>query len=321
VRELLERFDGTCERNLTEILGMQWERDIEAGTSVLHQRAFTEKVLKAFGFWEYSKPTKTPQSPGTRLSAADKPATPDPVLHRRYRAIVGALGWLNQGTRPDISHAYSELSKFVQCPGQKHMDADEYCPKYLAGTVNLCIHYGRTKDSETEGRQLNRLWGWVDADFAADLVTRRSHTGYIIMMNGGPISWKSVKQKSVSLSTAESEWYAASEAGKELLYLRIIMREFGFPQIWPSHLYEDSRAVIAMAENPSNRKGARHIDTRGHFIDQLVKDHIIKLVPCRTNKMVADALTKNLPAPAFEQHRAVMLGEDEAPFTAMMCRI
>ena len=73
----------------------------------------------------------------------------------------------------------------------------------------------------------------MDADFAADLDTRRSHTGYVIMMNGGPISWKSVKEKSVSLSTAESEWYAASEAGKELLYLRIIMREFGFPPLGP----------------------------------------------------------------------------------------
>jgi hypothetical protein len=98
-------------------------------------------------------------------------------------------------------------------------------------------------------------WGWVDADFAADLDMRSSHTGYVIMMNGGPISWKSVKHKSVFLSTAESEWYAASEAGKELLYLRIIMREFGFPQLVPMYLYEDSRAVIAMAENPSNRKG------------------------------------------------------------------
>jgi hypothetical protein len=321
VREMLDRFDGTCERNLTEMLGMEWERDIKAGTSILHQKAFTEKLLKAFGFWQYSKPTKTPHAPGTRLSAADKPATPDPVLHRRYRAIVGALGWLNQGTRPDISHAYSELSKFVQCPGQKHMDAAEYCLKYLAGTVDLCIHYGRTKDGMIEGREINRLWGWVDADFAADLDTRRSHTGYVIMMNGGPISWKSVKQKSVSLSTAESEWYAASEAGKELLYLRIIMREFGFPQLGPMHLYEDSRAVIAMAENPSNRKGARHIDTREHFVDQLVKDRIVKLVQCRTNKMVADALTKNLSAPAFEQHRATMLGEDEAPFSAMMCRV
>jgi hypothetical protein len=99
-----------------------------------------------------------------------------------------------------------------------------------------------------------------------------------------------------TLSTTESEWYAASEPGKELLYLRIIMREFGFPQPGPMHLYEDSRGVIAMAENPSNRKGARHIDTREHFVDQLVKDRIVKQVQCRTNKMVADALTKNLSA-------------------------
>jgi hypothetical protein len=92
VREMLDRFDGTCDHNLTEMLGMEWEHDIEAGTSILHQRAFTEKLLKVFGFWQYSKPTKTQQVPGTRLSTADKPDTPDPVLHSRYRAIVGALG-------------------------------------------------------------------------------------------------------------------------------------------------------------------------------------------------------------------------------------
>ena len=56
------------------MLGMEWERYIEAGTSILHQRAFTEKLLKAFGFWQYSKLTKTSQASGTRLSVADKPA-------------------------------------------------------------------------------------------------------------------------------------------------------------------------------------------------------------------------------------------------------
>jgi hypothetical protein len=161
VREMLERFDCTCERNLTEMLGMEWERDIEAGTSTLHQRAFTEKLLKAFCFWQCSKLTNTQQAPGTRLNAADKPATPDSVLHHRYGAIVDALGWLNQGTRPDVSHAYYELSKFVQRAGQKHMDVAEYCLKYLAGTVDLCIHYGHTKDGKIEGRKLNRLWGWT----------------------------------------------------------------------------------------------------------------------------------------------------------------
>jgi hypothetical protein len=60
------------------------------------------------------------------------------------------------------------------------MDAAEYCLKYLAGTETLCIHihYGRTQDGKIEGRELHRLWGCVDADFAADLDTRRSHVGY-----------------------------------------------------------------------------------------------------------------------------------------------
>jgi hypothetical protein len=95
--------------------------------------------------------------------------------------------------------------------------------KYLAGTVNLCIHYGRTEDGKIQGRELNRLWGWVDADFAADNDTRRSHTGYVMMMKGGPIGWKSAKQKSVSLSTAESEWYAAQDR-TVLLLLSIVLQ-------------------------------------------------------------------------------------------------
>ena len=80
------------------------------------------------------------------------------------------------------------------------MDTAKYCLKYPAGTVNLCVHYDSTKDGRIEGREINRLWGWVDADFATDLDTRQSHTGYIIMMNDSPINWKTVKT-SVSLST------------------------------------------------------------------------------------------------------------------------
>jgi len=126
---VIDRPDGAT-HNGEEIVTSDWRRFgrkskatrsqtcSDVGTSVLHQRAFTEKFLKAFDFWQYSKPTKTPQAPGTNLITADKSATFDPVLHRRYIAIVGALGWLIQGTRPNISHAYSELSKFVQFPGQ-----------------------------------------------------------------------------------------------------------------------------------------------------------------------------------------------------------
>jgi hypothetical protein len=62
-----------------------------------------------------------------------------------------------------------------------------------------------------------------------------------------------------------------------------------------------------MAENPVNRKASRHIDTRKHFIGQLVEDKTIVLEKCVTDHMVADALTKGLPAPAFEKHKTEIL--------------
>ncbi len=68
-----------------------------------------------------------------------------------------------------------------------------------------------------------------------------------------------------------------SESDKEIVYLRSILNDFGFEQVSPTLLYEDSRTVIAMDVNPVNRKVSRHIDTRNHFIGQLVEDMTIVL--------------------------------------------
>jgi hypothetical protein len=91
------------------------------------------------------------------------------------------------------------------------------------------------------------------------------------------VSWKSTKHKSVSLSSDEAEWYVSSETGKEIVYLRSILNDFGFEQVSPTLFYEDSRAVIVMDEKPLNKKTSRHIDTRKHFIGQLVEDKTIVL--------------------------------------------
>ena len=78
---------------------------------------------------------------------------------------------------------------------------------YLRGTWNQTIHYFRDFHEN-----LNVLWGWADADWAGDTDTRQCHTGYILIMNGGPISWKSRRQDNVTLSTSEAEFVAASLA-------------------------------------------------------------------------------------------------------------
>jgi len=102
------------------------------------------------------------------------------------------------------------------------MEAAEHVLHYLRDTWNESITYIRGS------RNPNELWGWVDADWAGDTNTCRSHTGYILMMNGGPISWKSRRQDNVSLSTFEAKVVAASQAGQEALYLRETLKDFGY---------------------------------------------------------------------------------------------
>ena len=76
------------------------------------------------------------------------------------------------------------------------MDAVHHVLCYLRGTYDQAIVYERSHE------RVNTLWGWVDSDWAADLDSRRSHTGYILMLTGGAVSWKSRRQDYVSLSTS-----------------------------------------------------------------------------------------------------------------------
>ena len=87
------------------------------------------------------------------------------------------------------------------------------------------------------------------------------------------------------------------------MYLHAIMEQLGFTQREPSELYEDSRTEIVMAENPVSRKASRPIDTLRDYKGELVGLGQVTLTPCQTDKMVADALTKGLPVPAFERHK------------------
>jgi hypothetical protein len=306
---LLARFDGTTDGAIQTYLGCEIERDMSTGTTTLSQKHYAEDILRTYGFWG-SLPLATMLPPHTRLSKDDCDPTPERAFHLRYRGIVGSLGYLVNMTRPDLAFAYSELSKYVQRPGKAHMAAAEHTLRYLRGTFDKSLRFSR------DCPIVDTPWGWVDSDWAGDTDTRRSHAAYIIMMNGGPISWKSRRQDSVALSTSEAEYMAASEVGKEILYLRAILRDVGYAQTAPTNIYEDNLACIAMSTNPVRRKSSRHIDIRVHFCRELYAAGVMKLIPLRTHLMVADALTKSLPGPVLTQHREVMLGH--TPFFARL---
>ncbi|KAH0816960.1 hypothetical protein GEV33_005831 [Tenebrio molitor] len=117
-------------------------------------------------------------------------------------------GWVEPGTklikkerqtpptRPDISFAVSHLGQFNNCYGEEHWTAAKRVLLYLKGTADLRLVYD--PDSEP-------LTGFVDADWGSCTEDRRSFTGYIFLLNGGPVSWDSRKQRTVALSTTEAE--------------------------------------------------------------------------------------------------------------------
>ena len=92
------------------------------------------------------------------------------------------------------------------------------------------------------------------------------------------------------------------------MYLHVIMEQLVFTQCESTELYEDSRTVIVMDENPVNRKDSRHIDNRRHYMGELVGLGQVTLTPCQTDKMVADVLTMGLSVPPFERHKTEILG-------------
>jgi hypothetical protein len=299
----LTRFEGTDEGEVTTYLGCELVRDRATRTIIFRQSVYAQKVLQIYGCWDNVTPVSTPLQPGVRLSMADAPDVVDPELHRRYRGITGHISFLVTMTRCDLAFAYSELSKFLHCPGPVHLQAAERVLHYLRGTYEDGLVY-----SDPGPKRRNVLAGWVDSDYASDPDNRKSVTGYVLSMNNAPVSWKAKRQDCVTLSSAEAEYVAASMCGQEVVYLRAMLRGFGYEQTIPTEVWEDNAACIQMANNPVNRKFTRHIDTRRYYVRDLVRDKVMDLVKCAGVKNVADALTKSLPSPSWSLHRPYMVG-------------
>ena len=127
---------------------------------------------------------------------------------------------------------------------------------------------------------------------------------------------RSSRQGGVTLSSAEAEFVAASQAGQEAVYLRALLRGFNFRQAGATEIWENNASCIMMSsENPANRERTRHVDTRVHYLRELVRDGHVKVLKCAGPQNVADALTKSLPRPALPKHRQHMWGT-RIPFSA-----
>jgi hypothetical protein len=274
--------------SISECLGIRIKYDQPNGIMKLDQTDYIEAMIKHFGF-QNLRQARTPLDPGIKLSVAMAPATDADKTEASkfpYREIIGKLMYLMLCTRPDIAYAVSFLSKFNSCHGSAHHTAVMHLLRYLLTTKDLCITYGPGPID---------LTGFSDASWGSDVDTRRSVTGYVFFIAGGPVSWKSKQQTTVALSSAEAEYMALCDAAKEAVHLRWLLQDIdpvfkasGKPAI----IFEDNTACIALASNPVLHERTKHIDMRYHFVRERIVSKEISVHFVGTDLMLADLLTK-----------------------------
>lgn len=208
------------------------------------------------------------------------------TFHWPYRELIGALMYLVVGTRPDIANTVSRLAQFVEKPRKEDWLAAKRVLRYLAGTKDLGLVYKKTDKP---------MHGYCDADWGGCVYDRRSFSGYGFLLAGAAVSWKSQKQRTVALSSTESEYVSLSEAVKEAIYLTGLLREIGMEKFSQLKIFNDNRGAEQLATNPMFHARTKHIDIRHHFVREAVLNKLVTICHVPTGEMIADVLTKSLP--------------------------
>lgn len=231
-------------------------------------------------------PVDTPMERGLKLSD-NSDLLKDPS---QYRRLVGRLIYLTV-TRPDIMYSVHILSRFMHQPRKLHMEAALRVVRYLKGAPGQGLFFASKSDL--------KLRAYCDSDWAGCLMTRRSTTGYCVFLGPSLISWKSKRQKTVSLSSAEAEYRAMAGACCELSWVRYLLRDLGILQQEPAELYCDNRAALHIAANPVFHERTRHIEMDCHYIRDKIQDGSITTKFVRSAHQLADVLTKPLGKEIF----------------------
>jgi len=311
--------------DLKLFLGMQITRNRPQRTLLIDQERYVQKVLERCQM-ESCNGCIIPMD--TKLSLS-KPDQEKVAGIQEYQSLVGSIMYAMLGTRPDLAYAISTLSKFNSCPAEEHHAAAKRVLRYLQKTKDHGLLF---KGLEDPG--FPEVIGYTDSDWAGNLETRRSTGGYVFILGNAAVSWKTKRQSMASLSSTEAEYVALSEATKEAMWLRRLLREIetrNVPReevnlakyhedeinrqwkLWeednweelqtedkavssrPQKIKADNQGCIKLAENVLGGSRAKHIEIRYHYVRDMLGQGKIELLYEPTATMTADVLTKALP--------------------------
>ena len=164
--------------------------------------------------------------------------------------------------------------------------------RYLNGSLKAGLRYKKTAHEAA-------VTDYVDADFAGNVDTRKSLTGYVFTLFGTTISWKANQQSVVALSTTEAEYMALAEGVKEAIWLKGMVNELGIAQACVT-IHCDSQSVIHLANHQMYHERTKHIDVKLHLIRDVIEYEKVKVEKVSTEENSADMFTKSLSSVKFK---------------------
>ena len=243
-----------------------------------------------------------------------------------YQSYIGILRWAVELGRIDLAQSCSLMSRYAAAPRtdqlSKLLGIFSYIKKHLQS--RLVFDY-RTRDwsdigwiqhdwkeyypDAYEGIPSNappprgkavQINMFCDASHATDLITRRSTTGIIILLQGTPIIWYSKRQNTVESSTFGSEFVALKIATEMVEGLRYRLRMMGVPVEGPVNTFCDNDSVVKNVTNPASTLSKKHNAIAYHKVRESVAADIQRIAfePGKFN--MSDILTKILAGPAFK---------------------
>nr|GEV45479.1 ribonuclease H-like domain-containing protein [Tanacetum cinerariifolium] len=236
-----------------------------------------------------------------KLSKSQGASTPVEMKRMQnvpYASTVGSIMYVVRCTRPDVAFAQNITSRFQQNPGDIHWTTVKNILKYLRNTKDMFLVYGGDLKREL------KVFCYTDAGYLTNADDLKSQTGYVFILNGGAVDWKSAKQIIFATSFAEAEYIAAFDASKEAVWVRKFISRLGVVSTIeePISMYCDNTGAIAISNESGIMKGARHFHAKVHYLREVIEFGDIKLEKVHTDDNLADPFTKALAFPKHFEH-------------------
>ena len=295
---LSKNFEMKDMGEATYVIGIEIFRDRSRGLLGLSQKAYIDRVLERFNM-ENCSDSVAPIQKGDKFSLMQCPKNEwerKEMERIPYASAVGSLMYAQTCTRPDISFAVGMLGRYQSNPGMDHWKAAKKVMRYLKGTKEYMLTFRRSDHLE--------VIGYSDSDFAGCIDSRKSTFGYLFLLAGGAISWKSAKQTIIASSTMEAEFVACFEATVHGLWLRNFISGLGIVDTIakPLRIYCDNSAAVFFSKNDKYSKGAKHMELKYFAVKEEVQKKRVSIEHISTELMIADPLTKGLSPKTFKEH-------------------